>query len=129
MLPGAVQALREAVQPPGDHQGRDIIEKEVVKALAPPLLRQPLQIGDLRLAHHLEAAGVKIVVKIVELEAGAVHIRDGQQHGVKIGALVQHLQIELSHKFRHLQSAFLHSLFHSLSGRRTLRRAHSAASF
>ena len=38
--PGALQALREAVQPPGDHQGRDVVKKQVVEALAPLLRRQ-----------------------------------------------------------------------------------------
>ena len=94
MLLGALQALREAVQPPGDHQGGNVIQEQIVKALAPALVAQALEIGHLRLADDLQAAGVKIVVKVMELEAGTVHVRDGQLGGFKVAALVEYLQIE-----------------------------------
>ena len=94
MLLGTLQALREAVQPPGDHQGGNVIQEQIVKALAAALVAQSLKIRHLRLADDLQAAGVKIVVKVVELKAGTVHVRDGQLGGVKIAALVEYLQIE-----------------------------------
>ena len=93
MEAGALQALREAVQLPGDDQGRDVIQEEIVKTLPAHLLRQALEVHDLRLADHLEAHGIKIVVKSLELQAGSVHIRNRQPCGIVIPALVQNLQM------------------------------------
>ena len=72
MLPGAFDAFREAVQAPGYHQRWDVVEKKVVEAFAALSVAQSPEIGNLRLADHLKAAGVKIIVKAVKLEAWPV---------------------------------------------------------
>ena len=42
VFPGTFQALREAVQSPRNHQCRDVVKEQIVKALTAPLLGQPL---------------------------------------------------------------------------------------
>ena len=99
---GTFDALREAVQAPGNDQGGNVIEEEVVEALAALGLREPPQVGDLRFANNLEAAGVKIVIKAVELEARTVQVRHSHQGAVKVAALVQHLQMKEGYEILHL---------------------------
>ena len=108
MLHGALQALREAVQAPGDHQRRDIVEEQVVKALAPLLLRQAFEICHLRLADHLQAAGIKVIIKVMELQSGTVHIRDGQQRRLVVAAPVEYFKTEKRDKICDLQAFFIH---------------------
>ena len=116
MFPGALQTLREAVQSPGDDQRRNIIEKQVIEALAALGLRQAAQIGDLRFADDLKAPGIKIVVKIMELEAGTVHVRDRQPCLIVAVSFIQDFQVEFLDKFRDLQSVFTHKTIPRLSG-------------
>ena len=108
MVPGAVQALLEAVQATGDHQRGNIILEQVIKALAALLCRQASQISHLGLTDDLQTPGVKIIVKIMELEAGAVDVGDRQPGVFIVAPLVQHLQIKGLHKFCDLQSVFTH---------------------
>ena len=119
VLHGALNALREAVQAPGDDQGGNVVEKEVVKALAALGVGEPPQIGDLRLADDLEAAGVEIIKEFVELKAGPVQIRHGQQGGVEVAAPVQHLQMEEGDEILYLQSILSHGVSPFSDGERS----------
>ena len=110
VLDGALDALREAVQAPGDDQGGDVVEEEVVEALAALGLAEPAQIGDLRLADDLEAAGVEVVIEALELEAGPVQVRHGQHGRAEIAPLVQHLQVEEGHEILHFQTILTHGV-------------------
>ena len=53
VLRRALNALREAVQAPGDDQGGDVVQEQIIEALAALGVGQPPEIGDLRLADDL----------------------------------------------------------------------------
>ena len=117
MLHRAFQTAGKAVQAPGDHQGRNIVHKKVIEAFTPLGRRQTFQISDLRFADHLQAAGIKVIVKFVKLKPRPVDIGHGEPGGIKIAALVQHFQIELGNKVLEFQSMFLHGIFHPFPAR------------
>ncbi|MPM84755.1 hypothetical protein SDC9_131831 [bioreactor metagenome] len=105
---GAFKALGKAVQIPGDHQRRNVVEKQVVKGLFPLLRTQALQVHNLRLADYLKTAGIEIVVKAQKLKSRPVHVRNGENRLLVIAPPIEQLQIKGSRKLRHFQSVRRH---------------------
>ena len=116
VVPGALQALCGTFHIPGQDQRRNGIGKQVIKNLGPPVLAHFHDIGQLRLAHDLDPAGVEIVEQAQNLQIRPVDV--GRFYLVRfIGiSMVQNFQSEMLHILCQAGAFFTHRIppFHNV---------------
>ena len=95
VLLGRPHALRVRLQAPGDNHRRGVIGKQLVKALHALLCRALLQVRPLHQAQQLHTLPVKVVEITRHLEAGTVHVLDGDLAVPVALRAVQHLKMKL----------------------------------
>ena len=102
ILLGHLHTLGEGLNLPGNNQGRNVLGEQQFEALPPLLGGQPLQIGGLDAANHLEPLGVKVVEKSGELQARPVHVLRPDRHILVPRPAPQDLQAKFLNQFSQL---------------------------